>query len=134
MLISTSSFSHNLLSVSYLEHTPVCICVWECVSSVFIIDIADKLLGSDWWRVMSLSAQEPANEDEGFVSVRQQRLSPGRWRQIESVSYCRANVRGPARMFPELDTHAHASLGCTTAYSNTHATVVAFFLFDAHPR
>lgn len=48
-------FTLNLLSVSCLG-AGSCVCmraVFVCVSSMFIIDIADKLLGSDWMCLMS---------------------------------------------------------------------------------
>lgn len=58
-----SRFSHNLLSVSYLV----------CVSSVFIIDIADKLLGRDWTGLMSCRCESRQMKMGFFVSVRQRR-------------------------------------------------------------
>lgn len=93
--------NHNLLSVSYLGACVCAVCVY--VSSVFIIDIADKLLGSDWMCLMSCRCKSQQMK-MGFC-IHTTVEMPYRWRQMGGVSYCLANIHSLSN-----NTHTHPCL------------------------
>lgn len=94
-------FSHNLLSVSYLGAR-------VCASSMFIIDIADKLLGSDWMCLMSCRC-ESQQMKMGFC-IGTTAETPDRWRQMVGVSYC-LTLTAARMLFQYLiHTHTHAHI------------------------
>lgn len=93
-LVIIPAFSH--LPWSMLVR--VCMCaVCVCVSSMFIIDIADKLLGSDWTCLMSCRC-ESQQMKMGFC-IHTTAETPDRWRQMGGVSYCLANIHSHSHAF-----------------------------------
>lgn len=88
-----------------LEHAHVRVCA--SVSSVFIIDIADKLLGSDWTCLMSCRC-ESQQMKMGFC-ICMTAETPDRWRQMGSVSYCLASIHSRSHAF----SHTHPRLSAT---------------------
>lgn len=86
----------------------VCLCVCMCVSSMFIIDIADKLLGCDWMCLMSCRCESQQIKMRFCICTTAE--TPDRWRQMEGVSYCLASVHSPSHAFSALHTHIPVSL------------------------
>lgn len=71
--------------------------VFECACPMFNIDIADKLLGSDWMYLMSCLC-ESQQMKMGFCFCMTAE-TPDRWRQMGGVSYCLANIYSRSNSF-----------------------------------
>lgn len=106
----------------------VCV-LFACVrvSSMFIIDIADKLLGSDWTCLMSCWCESQRMKMGFCICTTAQ--TPDRWRQMGGVSCCLVKHSQTLTCFFQHRKHTHSSL----SPSNSVCCLKIAIFFFCHP-